>query len=100
MMRGLTVNEKDFVELKIAMARIEEKLMALAGDLKGFCDRQSQLNMNRQLQIDTVSSRIDLLESWRDKADGSMRIITFLSGAAVSLSVAMIAAYLKHVFGI
>jgi hypothetical protein len=88
--------EGDIVELKISIARIEEKLTALSATLNGFCERQGTLNTARQVQIDTLSSRLDLLESWRDKADGSLRVLTFISGAAITLSIGLAVTLLKH----
>jgi hypothetical protein len=88
--------EGDIVELKIAIARIEEKITALTSTLNGFCDRQGTLNTARQVQIDTLSSRLDLLESWRDKAEGSLRILTGISAAAITLAIGLAVALLKH----
>ncbi len=94
------MGEADIIEIKVALARVEEKLASLSDTLAGFCNRQQQLNITRQQQIDNLSAHIDKLESWRDSAEGSMRVLWGLGGFATIVAAGSATVIIKHLLGL
>jgi hypothetical protein len=85
--------EPDYAELKATTAAIKVLLEAFRTEWDRDCARRYEMEK-------AMLARIDALESWRDRTEGSLRVITAIATASVTISVGIAIAYFKSQLGI
>ena len=93
MVGDICMPESDYIELTAATASIKALLEAFRTEWDRDCNRRYEMEK-------MMLGRIDALESWRDRTEGSLKIIVAVASVSITISTGIAIAYAKSQLGI